>query len=561
MDTHNKADEKLGERTSREILGPNPFIGFRGEDILATAGALAREAASHPTLLLEQQANLVREVTQVLAGQSELKPDPKDKRFQDDAWTDNPFYRVYLGGYLAWTKSLNDFIDKTTFDAKTKEQARFVTGLMTDALSPSNSILNPSALKRALDTGGKSVVDGLRNMMSDVMNNGGMPSMVDKSAFKIGENIVLSKGSVIFRNDVLELIQYNTLANEIFERPMLFVPPQINKFYMLDIEPNKSMVRFLSMFGFECFAISWRNPTKEHRDWNLDTYIAALDEAVKVVQEVSGSEKINMQASCSGAMTAAALLGYYAAIGNDAVESASLAVAVLDADAESTLGLFASKEAVKAAKASSAKNGVMDGQDMGRIFAWLRPNDLVWNYWVNNYLLGKDPPAFDVLYWNADTTRLPAAFHADLMDMYIENKFKHPGALTVLGHPVDMSQVTMDKYFIAGITDHITPWKGVYSTMHMFGGYNEFILSAAGHIQSLINPPYPGTKRTYFVNPENVESPDAWLEAATNVKGSWWTNWIQWVGKRSGGKRPAPAELGNAKFPPIVKAPGTYVFE
>ena len=561
MDTHNKADEKLGERTSREILGPNPFIGFRGEDIMATAGALAKEAAAHPTLLLEQQANLVREVTQVFAGQSELKPDPKDKRFKDEAWTDNPFYRVYLGGYLAWTKSINDFIDKTTFDEKTKDQARFVTALVTDAMSPSNSILNPSAIKRALDTGGKSVVDGLRNMMSDVLNNGGMPSMVDRSAFKIGENIVLSKGSVIFRNDVLELIQYNPLVKEVFERPILFVPPQINKFYMLDIEPNKSMVRFLSMFGFQCFAISWRNPTKEHRDWDLDTYISALDEAVKVVQEVTQQEKINMQAACSGAMTAAALLGYYAAVGRDVVESATLAVAVLDAEAESTLGLFASKETVKAAKAASARNGVMDGQEMGRVFAWLRPNDLVWNYWVNNYLLGKDPPAFDVLFWNADTTRLPAAFHADLLDMYTENKFKHPGALTVLGQPVDMSKVSMDKYFIAGITDHITPWKGVYSTMHMFGGYNEFILSAAGHIQSLINPPYPGTKRTYFVNSDNVPDADAWLANATNVKGSWWTNWIQWVGKRSGGKRAAPETLGNENHRPIVQAPGTYVFE
>jgi polyhydroxyalkanoate synthase len=559
--SENKADEKLGERTTREILGPNPFIGFRGEDVMAAAGTLVREAATHPTLLMEQQADFVREIAQVLAGQSELKPDSKDKRFKDEAWSENPFYRMYLGGYLAWTKSLNGFIDKTTFDDKTKDQVRFVTQLVTDAFSPSNTILNPEALKRAIDTGGKSVVDGLRNMADDMMHNGGMPSMVDKSAFKIGENIVLSEGSVIFRNEQLELIQYNPIVKEVFERPMLFVPPQINKFYMLDIEPNKSMVRFFSMFGFQCFAISWRNPTREHRDWNLDTYIAALDEAIKVVQDVTGQEKINVQASCSGAMTMAALLGYYAATGNESIQSCTMAVAVLDAEAETMLGLFASPQSVAAAKAASASKGVMDGQDMGRVFAWLRPNDLVWNYWVNNYLLGKDPPAFDVLYWNADTTRLPAAFHADLLDMYIENKFKKPGSLVVLGEPIDLGSVTMDKYFIAGTTDHITPWKGVYATMHLFGGYNEFILSAAGHIQSLINPPYPGTKRTYYTNSENVADPEAWLAGATHVKGSWWTNWIQWVGKRSGGKRPAPETLGNEKFAPIVKAPGTYVFE
>jgi polyhydroxyalkanoate synthase len=260
-------------------------------------------------------------------------------------------------------------------------------------------------------------------------------------------------------------------------------------------------------------------------------------------------------------MTMSALLGYYAAKGDDSIASATLAVAVLDGDAEGTLSLFATKDTIAAAKAASSARGIIDGQTMGRVFAWLRPNDLVWNYWVNNYLMGNDPPAFDVLYWNADTTRLPAKFHGQLLDMYIDDAFKKPGALTILGQPIDLRNVKMDKYFVAGITDHITPWKGAYKTMLFFGGYNEFILSAAGHIQSLINPPYPGTKRTYFVNQNHVPSADEWLKNAENVKGSWWAHWIQWVGKRSGGKREAPAELGNEKYPPICAAPGTYIFE
>jgi polyhydroxyalkanoate synthase len=556
-----RSDKRLGESAAREILGPNPFIGFRGEDILASAGALAQQAVNQPTLVLEAQAGLVRDIAAVLSGNSKLKADPKDKRFQDAAWSENPFYKVYLGGYLAWTKSLDTFFEGATFEGKTKEQARFVTQLISDALAPSNSLLNPTAMTRALDTGGQSVVDGVRNMMGDVLDNGGMPAMVDKSKFKVGENLALSKGSVVFRNDVLELIQYKALTDEVYERPILLVPPQINKYYLFDLAPESSLIRFLCESGIECFTISWRNPTKEHRDWNLDTYVGALDAAIAAVRDISGQSQINIQGACSGAMTLSALLGYYAATGNATIASATLAVAVLDQDAESTLGLFASKDSVRAAKAASAARGVLDGQDMGRIFAWLRPNDLVWNYWINNYLLGKDPPAYDVLYWNADSTRLPAAFHAQLLDTYVENSFKHAGAVTVLGHPIDLGKVTVDKYFIAGITDHITPWKGVYTTMLMFGGQNEFILSAAGHIQSIINPPSAGTKRTFFMNAARPADPDAWLEGARNVKGSWWTNWSEWIGKHAGAKRPAPLEAGNGTYKPLGEAPGTYVFD
>jgi polyhydroxyalkanoate synthase len=556
-----RSDKRLGENAAREILGPNPFIGFRGEDILTSAGALAQQAMNQPTLVLEAQAGLVRDVAALLSGNSELKPDPKDKRFQDAAWSENPFYKVYLGGYLAWTKSLDTFFEGAHFEGKTKEQARFVTQLIEDALAPSNTLLNPTAMKRALDTGGKSVVDGLRNMMSDVMDNGGMPAMVDKSKFKVGENLALSKGSVVFRNDVLELIQYEPLTDEVYELPIMLVPPQINKYYLFDLAPDSSLIRFLCESGIECFTVSWRNPTKEYRDWDLDTYVGALDKAIEAVKDITGQSQINIQGACSGAMTLSALLGYYAATGNTNIASATLAVAVLDQDAESTLGLFASKDSVRAAKAASSARGVLDGQDMGRIFAWLRPNDLVWNYWINNYLLGKDPPAYDVLYWNADSTRLPAAFHAQLLDTYVDNSFKRAGGVTVLGHPIDLGKVTVDKYFIAGITDHITPWKGVYTTMLMFGGKNEFILSAAGHIQSIINPPSAGTKRTFFLNDARPADPEAWLEGARNVKGSWWTNWSEWIGKHAGAKRPAPLEAGNSTYKPLCEAPGTYVFD
>jgi polyhydroxyalkanoate synthase len=558
-----KLTSDLNDSASQAILGPNPFIGFRGEDVLATATALTKEAAAHPTLMLEQQAELVREITQVLAGQSTLKPARSDKRFTDAAWTENPFYRMFLGSYLAWTKTLDEFIDKSSFDERTKERARFVTHLVTDAMSPSNSPANPAALKRAVDTGGTSVVDGLRNMMSDLVSNSGMPSMVDKSAFTVGKELALTAGSVVFRNEVLELIHYRAQTEQVYETPLLIVPPQINKYYVFDLSPEKSLVSFLVNAGLSTFVVSWRNPTAAQRDWGMDTYASALVAAIDAVKDIAGSKKVNMAGACAGAMTLSALLGYYAAGEEESpINSATLLVAVLDSEEnDSTMFLFMTEDAAKAAKAASAAKGVLEGSEMGRVFAWLRPNDLVWNYWVNNYLLGKSPPAFDVLAWNADTTRLPAKFHGELIDAYVQNKYKRPGGVVVLGRPIDLRNVTIDSYVVAGITDHIANWKGVYRTMMLFGGHPTMVLSAAGHIQSLINPPQDAVRRQYFLNPDHVADPEAWLKGATSYKGSWWGHWLEWLEGHSGSRVAAPAQTGNASHPPIAAAPGAYVLE
>jgi polyhydroxyalkanoate synthase len=553
---------ELADTASGALLGPNPFIGIRSEDVLATAGELTKEAAVHPMLLLEEQAALVREIALVFAGQSTLKPAREDKRFTDAAWTNNPFFRVFLGSYLAWTKTLDEFIDKSSFDARTKERAHFVRQLVTDAMAPSNSPANPAALKRAVETGGTSFVDGLRNMTSDLFNNSGMPSMVDSSAFEVGKNLATTAGSVVFRSEVLELIQYRAQTERVYATPLLIVPPQINKFYVFDLSPEKSMVDFLIKGGISSFVVSWRNPTAAQRDWGMDTYVAALIEALDVVKEITTSAKVNIAGACAGAMTLSALIGYYA-VGSDEnpINSATLMVAVLDSESESLMTLFMTADTAKAAKAATKAKGVLEGSEMGRLFAWLRPNDLVWNYWVNNYLLGKSPPAFDILSWNADTTRLPAKFHGEIIDVFVENKFKRAGALTVLGRPIDLRQVAVDSYVVAGITDHISQWKGVYRTMMMLGGVSTMILSAAGHIQSLINPPRDAAKRQFFVNPDHVADPEEWLKAASPHKGSWWGNWLEWLERHSGDQIPAPAQTGNAAHPPIADAPGTYVRE
>jgi polyhydroxyalkanoate synthase subunit PhaC len=552
----------LADTASRAMLGPNPFIGIRGEDVMATAGALTKEGAAHPMLVLEQQAALVREIALVFAGQSTVKPAREDKRFSDAAWTDNPFYRVFLGGYLAWTKTLDEFIDKSSFDARTKERARFVRQLVTDAMSPSNSLANPAAIKRAVETGGTSVVDGLRNMTSDLFNNSGMPSMVDKSAFEVGKNLATTAGSVVFRNEVLELIQYRAQTELVYEVPLLIVPPQINKYYVFDLSPDKSMVDFLIKGGIGSFVISWRNPTAAQRNWGMDTYVGAMIEALAAVKQITGNDKVNIAGACAGAMTLSALLGYYAAGSEpNPINSATLMVAVLDGESESMMTLFMTQDSARTAKAATAAKGVLEGSEMGRVFAWLRPNDLVWNYWVNNYLLGKSPPAFDILSWNADTTRLPAKFHGEIIDAFVENKFKGAGAMSVLGRPIDLRQVTLDAYVVAGITDHISQWKGVYRTMMMLGGEPTMVLSAAGHIQSLINPPRDAAKRQYFLNPTHAADPEEWLKAATAHQGSWWGHWLEWLERHSGNQITAPAQPGSAEYPPVADAPGTYVLE
>ena len=305
--------------------------------------------------------------------------------------------------------------------------------------------------------------------------------------------------------------------------------------------------------GINCFAISWRNPKPAQRDWGMDTYVSALIEAVGAVKAISGAEKINVAGACAGAMTLAALLGYYAAGPEPSpLNSATLLVAVLDGEAESSaMFLFATPETIASAKAASQAHGVLEGSEMGRVFAWLRPNDLVWNYWVNNYLVGNSPPPFDILYWNADTTRLPARFHGELLDTFAQNKFKKPGAMTVLGRPIELTQVALDSYFVAGITDHITPWKGVYSTMRLFDGNKTFVLSAAGHIQSLINPPAAAAKREFFLNPNYGESAGDWLKDAKANKGSWWGHWLEWLHEHSGAEVAHTALPGSAKYPPL----------
>jgi polyhydroxyalkanoate synthase len=558
MSQSDQSDD-LAASAMEGMSGPNPFVGLRPCDVLATAQQIGAQALRQPALVVEQEAKLARELIAVLSGNGQSVPPQGDKRFSDAAWQDNSLYRMTLQGYFAWRDALTGFVDRSGLDPKTKERAQFVLSLFTDALSPTNTLLgNPAAIKKIVDSGGASLLGGLRNVVTDMLKNQGMPAQVDKTAFEVGKNLGTSRGAVVFRNEVLELIQYAPATTHVYSRPQLIVPPQINKFYVFDLSEGKSIVDYLVQSEFQIFVVSWRNPTAAQAHWNLDTYVAALLEAVAAVRDITGSDDINLHGACSGAMTISALLGHLASRGEKVVNAATLMVAVLDNTADSQLGLFATPEAIAAAKQSSTSRGVLAGEEMGRVFAWMRPNDLVWNYWVNNYLMGKTPPAFDILYWNNDTTRLPAGLHGQLLDIFVDNLFTKPRALSVLGTPIDLSEVTCDKYMVAGITDHITPWKGVYNTARLFGGDTRFVLSSSGHIQSLINPP-GNPKAKFYLNPELPAHADAWLASAQTEKDSWWSDWRDWLATRSGERRAAPAVLGNERHPSLAAAPGTYV--
>ncbi|ARS47381.1 poly(R)-hydroxyalkanoic acid synthase [Ectopseudomonas mendocina] len=555
-----KNNEDLKRQASENTLGLNPVIGIRGKDLLTSARMVLAQALKQPFHSVKHVAHFGLELKNVMLGQSELKPEDGDRRFADPAWSQNPLYRRYLQTYLAWRKELHDWIEHSSLSEQDASRGHFVINLMTEAMAPSNSMANPAAVKRFFETGGKSLLDGLSHLAKDMIHNGGMPSQVNMAAFEVGKNLATTEGAVVFRNDVLELIQYKPITESVHERPLLVVPPQINKFYVFDLSPDKSLARFLLRSQVQTFVVSWRNPTKAQREWGLSTYIEALKEAIDVICAITGSKDVNMLGACSGGLTTASLLGHYAALGEQKVHALTLLVSVLDTQLDTQVALFADEKTLEAAKRRSYQAGVLEGSDMAKVFAWMRPNDLIWNYWVNNYLLGNEPPVFDILYWNNDTTRLPAALHGEFIEMFQTNPLTRPGALEVCGTPIDLKQVTCDFFVVAGTTDHITPWDSCYKSAHLFGGKCEFVLSNSGHIQSILNPP-GNPKARYMTNSEMPLDPKAWQESSTKHADSWWLHWQSWLADRSGATKAAPSKLGNKKYPAGEAAPGTYVHE
>ena len=545
--------------------GLNPIVGVAREDLIGAVGVLLRETAGRPVKTLKHVAAFNGELVKILTGKSELEAAARDKRFADAAWRYNPLYKGAMQYYLAVQKGVAGWIDDVEFDELERARANFVTGMILDSLSPSNTLVgNPSAMKRAYDTGGGSLLKGLKNAYDDMTKNDGIVSQVDKRPFKVGENVANSPGAVVHRTEMMELIQYQPTTDQVSEIPLLIIPPQINKAYVNDLSPDKSMVRYLTSQGIQVFLVSWRNPTNEYAHWGLGDYVDSLIEATDVVTQVTGSKKINVSGACSGGITTATLLSKLQSKGDDRIGAVSLMVCVLDPDAgDSEAGALVSKHGIEMARQRSAKKGILEGSSLSRTFAWLRPNDLVWNYVINNYLHGDDPPPFDVLFWNNDSTNLTATLHSDYLSVYEHQPFRNHGEVDLAGHKVDLSAVRNDVFVVAGVTDHITPWKACYRLTQLIGSPKvDFVLSQAGHIQALLNPP-GNPKAKYFHSAERPgASIDAWMNGQAEEKaGSWWPFWTEWLTERAGDKKAAPRTLGSKKYKAMEPAPGLYAFD
>jgi polyhydroxyalkanoate synthase subunit PhaC len=547
------------DRDDPPILGANPFVGLTRGQVAAALGRLGQRVAVEPGVAAATAIDAAGELLRVALGRSDVGPEKGDRRFAAAAWRDHPLFHRLLQAYLVQAEAAHRVIDDVHLDTKSRARAHFAMSLLTEGVAPTNNLLtNPDALAKAVQTRGQSLVAGARNVGHDLRHNGGMPSQVDTRPFAVGKNLGVTPGQVVHRTEVFELIQYQETAGRVHQRPLVVVPPQINKFYITDLAPGRSLVESTVAAGIPYFALSWRNPTPEQRDWNLDTYATAVLEAIDIARDIAGTDDVNAVGICAGGVTLAAVLGHLAATGaSELVHSATFLVAGLDTRTETMVSALASARAVEAARARSMRAGVLSGDDMARVFSWLRPNDLVWNYWVNNYLLGKNPPAFDILYWNSDTTRLPAGLHSDFLDLYLTNGLVE-SALEVLGTPVDLGKVMCDSFVVAGYTDHIIPWDGAYRTTQLLGGDSEFVLSNGGHIQAILNPP-GNPKASYLIASELPPTASEWREAATPVPGSWWTLWHQWLGTRSGPTRARRRRVGNAGHRPLDPAPGRYV--
>jgi polyhydroxyalkanoate synthase len=553
----------LFDEAARSTLALNPLVGLRSQDLLEAAATVLKAIVNEPTVAARQWLWFMGELGKIATGESDRSPEPADKRFVDSAWKSSKVHRGLLQAYLAWGRAVYKFVDQTSLSELDKARAHLITTILVDALAPTNALLtNPAALRQLVDSGGESLWRGLKNYAEDLVQNGGLPSQVKKSAFKIGENLAATPGAVVFRNALIELIQYTPMTPNVRRRPLVITPPQINKYYAVDLSPDKSLVQFLLKSGIQTFCISWRNPTAKQRDWGLDTYVAALDEAVDAVRDITCIDDVSMMGSCSGGITASAYLGTLAGRNERKIKNIVLAVCVLDTATigDSAFGSLVTPETMQAAKQASRLRGVLDGHDLTLMFAWMRPNDLIWNYWVNNYLLGKEPPAFDILFWNADTTRLPARLHSDYIDLYFTNPFVNPKKLSLNGTAIDLQRGRVDSYIIAGVTDHITPWKSVYQTAKIMGKDTTFILSNSGHLQSLLNPP-GNPKASFVTGPIEQAGPDAFLAGSKKHEGSWWLHWRNWLYERSGDEMLGPAVLGNERYRASVPAPGTYVFD
>ena len=510
---------------------------------------------------LDEQRHLLASFSTLGDEQSAQRASLQDRRFSGSAWQGSPQFRYLAESYLAASRLLMEAIESADVTPEAKQKIRFFAKQYLDAMSPANFLLtNPEAIKSAIESKGESLRAGLTNLKEDM--DKGHISMTDETAFKIGENIVLSKGSVVFENEIFQLIQYSPLTRQVHLRPLLMVTPCINKFYILDLRPDNSFIRYAVEQGFTVFVTSWRNVHAEQGHLTWDDYLAnGVIKAIDVVRQISNVEKIHTLGFCVGGTMLASALAVLRRMDHDVVESVTFLTTFLDFSEVGDIAAYIDENFVARREREVGDGGIVNGSELAFAFTSLRANELIWNYVVNNYLKGDKPPAFDLLFWNSDSTNLPGPWYCYyLRNTYFENNLIKPDKLTMCGVPVDLSYVDMPAFVFAAKEDHIVPWRSAYSSASILGGESEFILGASGHIAGTVNPASKN-KRSYWAGGSLDQPQEKWLDNAKEIDGSWWPHWIDWLKPQSGRMVAARNELGSSNFRPIEPAPGRYVKE
>lgn len=528
----------------------------------------AAAAATHLNLRLwRETADIFSETAARWQGEGTKKPErpygtAADRRFDAPEWTQHPFFRMLKQSYLAVSEQLLDEASRQDLDPAERQRLLFHIRQFVDAASPTLYLpTNPLALRRALETGGGSVADGLRNLLADLRE--GRLSLADTEAFAPGRNLALTPGKVVYRNRLIELIQYTPVREESYAVPLLFVPPWINKYYILDLQPKNSLVQYLLEQGFSVFMVSWKNPDSTMENITFEDYMSEGPLAAsEVIREITGSAQVNPVGYCIGGTLLAMTLAYLAAKKDRRFGPATFMVSMLDFSEVGDTAVFMDEPQIAYMERQMLERGYLDSQHMANMFNLLRSNDLIWSTFVNNYLLGNKPPAFDLLYWNSDGTRMARAAHSFyLRNTYLENNLVKPGRITLRGVPLDLRKIAREAYTVGAEKDHIVPWQSAWQITQVTRAKVRFVLATSGHIAGMINPPGRG-RGAYWTNEAEkmADSPEAWLQGAEAHEGSWWTDWTSWLSACSGRKAPAPA-VGSPAHPPIMDAPGTYVLE
>jgi polyhydroxyalkanoate synthase len=532
------------------------------QDLAAAAAGTLHPWRIDPGRLVSLQTDYATRLQQLWTGfmTPDGGPPPlTDKRFSSAAWSKQTPFAWSAALYLLNADFMQRMADSVEADGKTRDRIRFFTQQWVDALSPANFLTtNPEAQQRLLDSHGESLRQGIENFLADLAK--GHISMTDEAAFEVGRNVGTSKGAVVFRNDVVELIQYAPTTATVGSRPLMLVPPFINKYYILDLQPENSFVAHAVGRGHTVFLVSWINAQPEHGQLEWDDYVQrGVIDAIEAVRAISGQDTINALGFCVGGTILATALAALAARGEKPVEALTLMTTLLDFAEPGVLGVFIDENQVAWREQTIGEGGLMTGQDLGTTFSFLRPNDLVWNYVVANYLKGESPPPFDLLYWNSDGTNLPGPLYCwYLRHMYLQNELRVPGALTTVGQPIDLRRIGVPTYVFGAREDHIVPWRAAYASTQLLSNKLRFVLGASGHIAGAINPASKN-RRSHWIADTLPPSADTWLAGATEHAGSWWNDWAAWLEPFKGEPRPAPARLGNAAHPPIEPAPGRYV--